>query len=256
MSDWTPELYLRFSDERTRAARDLLAQVPLTAARRVYDLGCGPGNSTALLVARFPEARVTGVDNSPAMLTAARKAMPDADYEDGDLALWRPKGVPELLFANAAFQWVPRHLDHLERLARHLPAGGVLAVQMPDNLDEPSHALMRETAMNGPWTEQLREATAARGVLPPAGTYYRRLKPFFRHLDVWHSIYNHPLDGVRGITAMLSSTGLRPFMALLDEASRAGFIAAYEERLARAYPVMPDGTVLLRLPRLFIVGVV
>ncbi len=256
MSDWTPDLYLRFGDERTRAARDLLAQVPLTAARRVYDLGCGPGNSTALLVERFASARVTGIDTSPAMLAAARKATPAADYEEGDLSAWTPGERPDLMFSNAAFQWVPQHLDHLARLSRHLPEGGVLAVQMPDNLDEPSHRLMHETAEDGPWAEQLRRAAAARDVLPAVADYYRRLKPLFRHLDIWHSIYNHPLDGVKGITAWLSSTGLRPFLAPLGESQRADFVAAYEGRLAEAYPAMPDGKVLLRFPRLFIVGVV
>ena len=256
MSDWTPDLYLRFGDERTRAARDLLAQVPLTAARHVYDLGCGPGNSTALLAERFPQARVTGIDNSPAMLAAARKAMPEADFEAGDLSIWTPPGQPELLFSNAAFQWVPRHLDHLERLARRLPSGGVLAVQMPDNLEEPSHALMRAVAEDGPWAEQLREAAMARDVLPEIEVHYARLKPHFQYLDIWHSVYNHPLDGVQGITAWLSSTGLRPFLSALDEGQRAAFIAAYEARLAESYPVMADGKVLLRFPRLFVVGVV
>lgn len=255
MSDWTPDLYLRFDDERTRAARDLLAQVPLMAARHVYDLGCGPGNSTALLVERFPDAKVTGIDNSPAMLAAARKAVPLGGFEEGDLAVWTPAGRPEVLFSNAAFQWVPRHLDHLERLARILPAGGVLAVQMPDNLDEPSHALMRAAAEDGPWAEELRCAAAARAMLPAVEAYYARLKPIFRQLDIWHSIHNHPLDGVKGITAWLSSTGLRPFLSALDPAMRAYFIAAYEARLAEAYPAMPDGKVLLRFPRLFMVGV-
>ena len=255
MTDWNPASYLAFADERTRPARDLLAQVPLATAQRVYDLGCGPGNSTALLVERFPAAQVTGIDNSPAMLDAARAACPGADFSFGDLAAWRPPDVPDMLFSNATLQWVPGHLAVLERLAMSLPEGGVLAVQMPDNLNEPSHRLMREAAAMGPWAAKLREAAAARDVLPGVESYYARLKPKVRRLDIWHTIYNHLLDGVDGIIAWLGSTGLRPFLAPLGEAERAGFLGAYRKLLAAAYPLQEDGKVLLRFPRLFVVGV-
>ena len=254
MVDWNPTQYLAFADERTRPARDLVAQVPLITARRVYDLGCGPGNSTALLVARFPQAQVTGIDNSPAMLEAARAECRGADFAFGDLSIWLPPDVPDLLFSNATFQWVPDHLAVLEHLAAMLPEGGVLAVQMPDNLAEPSHRLMRKTAEHGPWAARLSSAAAARDVLPSVETYYARLKPLFRRLDIWHGIYNHPLDGVQGIVSWLEATGLRPFLSPLGDGERALFLEANGARLADAYPLMPDSKVLLRFPRLFIVG--
>jgi trans-aconitate 2-methyltransferase len=254
-SDWQPAQYLTFGDERTRPARDLLAQVPLSAARCVYDLGCGPGNSTALLVARFPEAEVTGIDNSPAMLDAARKACPGARFHSGDLARWSPPATPDLLYSNAAFQWVPHHLDVLDRLARSLPEGGVLAAQMPDNLMEPSHALMQHVAEEGTWATALASAGEARDMMPAPAEYYARLKPLFRRLDIWHTIYNHPLRGIPGITAWLSTTGLRPYLAPLGEQDRACYLARYEALLAQHYPMQEDGMVLLRFPRMFIVGV-
>lgn len=255
MKDWNPGQYLAFADERTRPARDLLAQVPLAAPSQVYDLGCGPGNSTALLLQRFPEAEVTGIDNSPAMLEAARAVCPQARFRFADLSEWEPEGTADLLFSNATFQWVPDHLAVLERLAADLPQGGVLAVQMPDNLMEPSHRLMRAAAEQGPWAAKLGQAAAARDPLPAAETYYARLKPCFAHLDIWHSIYNHPLAGVDGIIAWLGTTGLRPFLAPLDEREQQGFLARYRALLEEAYPLQPDGMVLLRFPRLFIVGV-
>ena len=255
MSDWSPSHYLTFADERTRAARDLLAQVPLTEARRVYDLGCGPGNSTALLVERFAGAAITGIDNSPAMLEAARKACPDVQFDDGDLTRWMPEDVPDLLFSNATLQWVPDHLDVMARLAGALPEGGVLAVQMPDNLMEPSHALMQEAAEQGPWAAKLTAAAAAREALPGVADYYARLKPSLSRLDIWHTIYNHPLDGVEGIVTWLASTGLRPWLDPLSAEERADFLARYKALLAEAYPLQADGKVLLRFPRLFIVGV-
>ena len=255
MSDWSPALYLTFADERTRAAQDLLAQVPLTAARRVYDLGCGPGNSTALLVERFAGAMITGIDNSPAMLEAARKACPGAQFAAGDLTNWMPEHVPDLLFSNATLQWVPDHLDVMARLAGALPEGGVLAVQMPDNLMEPSHALMQKAAEQGPWRAKLAAAAAAREALPGVADYYARLKPGLSRLDIWHTIYNHPLDGVEEIVSWLSSTGLRPWLDPLSAEERADYLASYKALLAEAYPLQADGKVLLRFPRLFIVGV-
>ena len=254
MSDWQPQQYLAFADERTRAARDLLAQVPLASAACVYDLGCGPGNSTALLVQRFPAAGVIGINSSPAMLAAARRDCPQAEYIEADLSTWQPVGVPDLLFSNATFQWVEDHLEVAARLAQALKPGGVLAVQMPDNLKEPSHRLMQVVAEAGPWAVKLAAAAAARQPLPAPQVYYERLKPLFTRLDIWHTVYNHVLDGADGIVAWVTSTGLRPYLNPLDAAERASFLEAYRSRIAAAYPAMADGNVLLRFPRLFIVG--
>ena len=165
MTDWNAAQYLRFEDERTRAARDLLAQVPLTDARVAFDLGCGPGNSTELLVRRWPQAAVTGLDSSADMLQQARERLPAQAFVEADVARWVPPAGTDVLFANAVFQWVPGHLAHLVRLLGALAPGGVLAVQMPDNLDEPSHVLMREVAQRDPWRETLAGAAWALGVL-------------------------------------------------------------------------------------------
>jgi len=254
VSDWSPQQYLTFADERTRPARDLLARVPLAAPGRVYDLGCGPGNSTALLVEAFPYAEVIGIDNSPAMLDTARQSLPGIAFIPGDLSTWQPEARADLLFSNAAFHWVPDHLAAMARLIRSLPAGGVLAVQMPDNLDEPSHRLMAETAAAGPWAAKLAGAAAAREALPSAETYYRRLKPLCAGLDIWRTTYHHPLKGAAGIVSWVMSTGLRPYLEPLDEDERRTYLDAYRLRLADAYPEMGEGVVLLRFPRLFIVA--
>ena len=255
MADWSAEQYLKFADERTRAARDLLAQVPLDQPRLVYDLGCGPGNSTELLIERFAQARIVGVDSSPDMLVKARRSYPQTEFVEGDLKNWQPGERADLLFANAVFQWVPDHVLALQRLLGALPKGGVLAVQMPDNLNEPSHIAMRETALAGPWSDKLKSLGRVRDRLPSPHAYYHELKPHAARIDIWHTIYNHPLDGAGGIVEWVKGTGLRPYIDPLDEAEREAYLAGYRDRIAKAYPVEYDGKVLLRFPRLFIVCV-
>ena len=133
MSDWNARQYLQFEDERTRPPRDLLAQVPLQRIRVAVDLGCGPGNSTQLLVDRYPDATVIGLDSSKDMLRQARERLPGCTFIEADLATWTPHEPVDLLFANAAYQWVPRHQQAMRRVLEALPEGGVLAAQMPDN---------------------------------------------------------------------------------------------------------------------------
>ncbi|HWT18273.1 MAG TPA: methyltransferase domain-containing protein, partial [Variovorax sp.] len=138
MLDWNPALYRRYEDERTRPAQELLARVPLPEAARVVDLGCGPGNSTELLANRFPKAQVVGTDNSEAMLASARERLPQARFELSDIATWAPREAPDLIYANASLQWVPDHETLIPRLFDALASGGVLAIQMPDNREEPT----------------------------------------------------------------------------------------------------------------------
>lgn len=252
---WSPQHYLRFADERARPARDLLAQVPLSAPALVYDLGCGPGNSTALLAEAYPDAEIVGVDNSEEMLAEARRSLPGRTFVFGDLARWMPDDTPDLLFSNATFHWIPEHAAVMTKLMASLPKGGVLALQMPDNLEEPSHRLMRDTAAAGPWSLKLAGAGRARSVLHSPQTYTDLLRPFGSRVDVWHTTYYHPLEGAPAIVDFLGSTALRPYLGPLDEEERARFLAEYTARIAAAYPVGPGGNVLPRFPRLFIVAV-
>ena len=253
--DWSARQYLKFEDERTRPPRDLLAQVPLDRPRRVVDLGCGPGNSTELLIERFPDAEVAGLDSSPDMLAQARKRLPGRTFMQGDLATWLPQERTDLLFGNAVFQWVPDHPAVLQRLLKALPGGGVLAVQMPDNTDEPALALMRVVGADGPWAPALAKANAARDDLPRPGSYYDLLRPLAARLDVWHIVYNHVMAGPDAIVEWFKGSALRPFLSALDGAMRDAFVTAYTAEIAKAYPPRYDGKVLLRFPRLFIVAV-
>jgi trans-aconitate 2-methyltransferase len=252
MTDWSATQYLKFEDERARPARDLLARVPVVAAADIVDLGCGPGNSTELLAARYPLARITGVDTSADMLAAARKRLPSAKFMAGDAASWTPAAPVALIFANAVLQWVPDHLEAVARLMDHLIPGGVFALQVPDNQMEPSHVAMRETASQGPWAAKF-SRPIARDVIPPIEAYYDRLTPF-GHVDVWRTVYHHPMADAAAIVEWVKGTGLRPYLDRLDEAERPAFIAAYQAKLTEAYPPRADGKLLFRFPRLFVVA--
>lgn len=247
--DWSARQYLKFEDERTRPSRDLLAQVPLDSPRRVADLGCGPGNSTELLVQRFPHAEVIGVDSSPDMLRQAQAQLPRCTFVQGDLSAWVPELNTELLFGNAVFHWVPDHPTVLARLLQKLPSGGVLAVQMPDNTNEPALLLMEKIAAS------LGQANAARNDLPQPEGYYDLLRPLCSRIDIWHTHYNHIIENHAGVVEWFKGSGLRPFLAPLAAAMRETFIANYTDEIRLAYPARSDGKVMLKFPRLFILAV-
>jgi len=251
---WNPALYRRFEDERTRPAQELLSRVALEGASNVVDLGCGPGNSTELLVERFAGATVTGTDTSEAMLESARKRLPQCRFVHSDVGSWQAEDKPDLIFANAVLQWVPAHDQLLPRLFSTLAAHGELAVQMPDNLHEPTHRLMREVASSGPWASALAHAARVRPPIPPADTYYDLLAAEARSVDVWRTTYHHPMASPADIVEWLRATGLRPFIDQLSEAQGAAFLTEYEQRIADAYPERADGNRLLAFPRLFIVA--
>ena len=252
MPAWSPTQYLKFADERTRAARDLLAQVQIEDPKLVYDLGCGPGNSTELLVAAYPSARIIGMDSSPDMLAKAREALPQVSFEQGDLSVWLPQEQADLLYSNATFQWVPDHLTVLKRLLAGMKAGAVMAVQMPDNRCEPSHLAMDQAAEGTAYAEKIRGA--ARGDMPTPSEYYAALKPLCSAFDVFHITYNFPLQGAAAVVEWVKGTGLRPFLEPLSDDEKKDYLARYEALIAKAYPLQADGRVLLRFPRIFLVA--
>jgi trans-aconitate 2-methyltransferase len=255
MPDWNPSQYLAFASERERPSVDLIAHIAIEAPHTIVDLGCGPGNSTAMLRQKFKRANITGIDSSPAMIDRARTSGTAAVFEIADVTTWQPSQDVDLVFSNSLFQWIPDHPNVLFRVFRAMKKGATLAIQMPDNLAEPCHRMMRETAANGPWKKTLEQAASARSPLGAAATYYDLLKPLASRLEVWRTTYYHALNGLQGIVDMLSSTGLRPFIEPLDEASRQEFLAQYRDSLKPHYPLTVDGKVLLPFPRFFVVAI-
>ncbi len=252
---WSSRQYLKFEDERTRPARDLLQAVPVASVKHAADLGCGPGNSTDLLVEHYPDASIAGVDNSPDMIAAAQKRLPFVKFRLGSIEEWSEPGPWDLLFANASLQWVGDHEGLLRRLMQRLAPGGSLAIQIPDNLAEPCQLAMCEVARTAPFAAKLGRASKARTAINSETWYYTLLKPLSARVDIWRTTYYHPLaGGVDAIVEWLKGTGLIPFLKPLSEEERAAYLAAYRDELAKNYKPLADGTVILPFPRLFIVA--
>jgi trans-aconitate 2-methyltransferase len=254
MHAWDAFDYLRFADERTLPARDLVDRIELPGTpAEIVDLGCGPGNSTAMLRERWPQATITGLDSSEAMLEQARRDHPGIDFRPGDIARWAPERACDLVFSNAALQWVEDHEHLLPRLLAAVAAGGALAAQMPRNHDFATHALMRRVAAEGPWRERLMDARAPSPVRAPE-FYYDILAPLCRRVVLWETNYIQVMDGIPAIIGWLRGTGLRPFLARLDPGEEPLFLDRYAALLDEAFPKRSDGKVLLPYPRLFFIA--
>lgn len=249
---WSATQYSLFERQRTRPVQDLLAAVPREGIEQAVDLGCGPGNSTAVLQAHAPEARIVAIDSSEDMLRAARERLPQVSVQLADIQHWQADIAPQLILANASLQWLDDHAQLYPRLLAQLAPGGWLAIQTPDNLQEPAHRLAREVATDGPW------AACIGHVQHPerhtAQTYYDILGAHASELDIWRTTYFHVLDDARAVVEWFKSTALRPFLQPLDAEQQAAFLQRYQAAIAEAYPQQADGRVLLPFPRLFLVA--
>ncbi|MET0284113.1 MAG: trans-aconitate 2-methyltransferase [Polyangiales bacterium] len=247
MATWDQAQYLKFERERTRPASELLARVQ-TDARLAIDLGCGPGNSTALLRERFPGARVIGVDSSAEMLVRARADLPELEFVQADVSSYASEGA-DLLFANAVFQWVPEHATLLPRLMQSLQPGGTLAFQVPDNLHAPTHRLMRE--LPGPWSSAV-GALDPRTAVGSTGFYFDLLAPYASDVDIWRTTYEHVMPSAEAIVEWVKGTGLRPYLDVVPD--RDAYLRAYTSAVDAAYPAHHGGARLFSFPRLFVVA--
>ncbi|HEY6296440.1 MAG TPA: trans-aconitate 2-methyltransferase, partial [Streptosporangiaceae bacterium] len=257
---WDATLYLRFGGERARPFFDLLARVGAELPDHVVDLGCGPGNLTALLAERWPSAVVCGVDSSPQMIEAARKLIPaGASRPSGagpvltsqapglsfvldDIRHWEPQSLPDVIVSNAVLQWVPGHRELLVRWADLLADDGWLAFQVPGNFDQPSHAILREMVASARWRPLLRDVELNRQSAGPAD-YAELLAGVGCEVDAWETTYVHILPGDNPVLEWYKGTGLRPVLAVLDADQAADFLAEYGERVRAAYPPSSFGTV-------------
>jgi trans-aconitate 2-methyltransferase len=258
---WDPGQYLAFADHRIRPALELLARVPLASPRLAYDLGCGTGDVTRAIAERWPEAAVFGLDNSPDMLARAAATPGRVEWVEGDIRTWRPDAPPDLIYSNAALQWVEGLRALFPRLLGLLAPGGCLAVQMPLSWGAPSHVLMRRTLDEGGpggtalGTDALRRSVARKWV-DDAADYYDLLAERAAQVDIWETEYLQVLAGPDPVLAWVKGAGLRPILDALDDEQRATYLDTYARRLREAYPARADGRTLYPFRRLFIVATV
>jgi len=254
MKDWNPDLYRQFEAERTRPAQELLNRIPLDNVTCATDLGCGPGNSTELLCKAWPDAKITGLDSSPAMLEQAQRRLPGCAFVHEDIRRWQSSQPQDVIYANASLQWLSDHETLLPHLIEQLAPAGVLAVQMPDNLTEPSHRLMREVAEKPCWSALISPQAAERKQLLSTEHYYDVLCEAGCRVDIWRTTYYHVMPSPLAIVDWLRATGLRPYLSALNEQQQMAYLAEYQAEITRAYPPRSDGNILLAFPRLFMVA--
>jgi trans-aconitate 2-methyltransferase len=217
------------------------------------DLGCGPGNSTAILRERWPSAKIIGVDNSPAMLEQAKKTDRETEWRCEDIANWRsPSGV-DLIFANASLHWLPDHETLLQSLLEQLKSGGTLAFQIPALYNQPATAAIRDISALDTWKIY---APKSFPIAHPPSIYYDCLAGRAGSIDLWETIYHHQLPDHAAILDWYRSTGLRPYLDNLpDDTARQEFQQQLLARFRILFPKQANGEVLLPFRRLFVVAI-
>jgi len=253
MTEWNATQYLKFEAERTQPARDLISRIADTAPNRILDIGCGPGNSTALLQKTFPEAEILGADASDAMLEQARKSHPDLRFVKSVM----PDGLsslPEnfdLLFSNACIQWIPGQKELLSALVEKLNPNGVLAVQVPYIQAAPFYQILSSLVQEEPW-KKLRSAYPFHNLLPEE--YYQLLEEMGCSFTLWETTYFHCVPNLNGVIEWYKGSGLKPYLSRLTPEEQEAFLSALAEKMEPFCPSTPKGTVILKMPRLFFVA--
>jgi trans-aconitate 2-methyltransferase len=254
MNDWNPDLYMQFRSERTQPSIDLIARIHSVEPESIIDIGCGPGNSTQVLANRWPNADITGLDRSAAMIAKARQGYPDQRWIVADALTFEPERYYDLVFSNAVIQWIPHHGALLKKFHRMLSDHGLVAIQIPLFWDMPLGEIIRNTAGEGRWNQQL-EGVSDLFTIHPYSFYYDRLSELFHSMELWETHYLHILDNHASILKMMRSTGLKPYIDRLNnDSEKKEFEKEVFKKIENGYPKQKDGKVLLPFKRLFFIG--
>jgi trans-aconitate 2-methyltransferase len=251
MTDWNPNLYLQFQNERTQPAEDLAARIELINPATIIDLGCGPGNSTQVLRARWTQARISGLDRSPKMIDQARADYPWGNWILADAATWTPTESYSIVFSNAALQWIPGHDSLLPRLFGMVRPGGALAVQVPANSDSPLHRSLLRVSGRPEWKTHFSGCDELITYHPP-GYYYDLLTSAETRVTIWQTMYFHRMENHQGLMDWYASTGMKPYLDRLHfEEERARFQNEILQECVDLYPLQKDGRILFPFHRTF-----
>jgi len=255
---WDPETYMAFADLRSRPGLELIARITHPDPEIVVDLGCGPGHLTAVAARRWPGARVFGVDSSGEMLGRAEaqfpaRQWPSITWQHADIAAWAPPTPVSILFSNAALHWLGDHEFLFPRLMTLIATGGVFAVQMPDNWDEPSHRLIAALVDDPRW----RQRTATMFLAHPvarAAEYRNWLLPLADEIDQWRTTYFHVLEGPDPVLGWVKGSILRPILAALGDDEVEIFLAELAEAYRLQYREEAGGKTVFPFSRQFLVA--
>lgn len=255
MSDWNSNQYLKFKKERTQPSIDLVNTINLENPHRIIDIGCGPGNSTAVLKNRFPQAWVLGVDFSPNMVEKAKADYPDIDFMLFDVSkdFEKINEKFDVVFSNACIQWVPNHKQLLSDMMNILNPNGVLAVQVPVNFEGPIHKIMVNVSSRKEWQEKfgiVREFYTLK-----ENEYFDILSDISSDFSIWKTIYMHRMSSHQSIIEWYKSTGMKEYLAVLSNKDKIKFEKAVFKEVERQYPVQKNGEIIFRFPRLFFTAV-
>lgn len=244
-TSWDPVQYRRFAAERALPFHDLLELIESIgpngqAVDRAVDLGCGPGELTALAAQRLDVREMVGIDNSPSMLkSAAEHASGDVRFEAGDIAQWTSDADHDLVLAAASLQWVPDHAGVLEQWTNGLRSGGRLAVQVPANSHAATHIVAARLANTEPYLAAFGPAGPP---IDPVAEYVMRPDDYARilyrlgyvHITVQLRVYPHVLPTPHHAVEWVKGTTLTRLRNVLEPAAYEAFLADYERELIQA----------------------
>lgn len=254
MPSWNPSAYLRFEYERTLPSRDLAARLHLPAVREIVDVGCGPGNSTAVLKKRWPQARIVGLDSSRGMIDKARENDPDGNWVIADVMTWQTDGRYDVVFSNAVLQWLGDQKQAITRLFGLVREGGALAVQVPQIGASPLHRALLAVSSRPEWSVLLSD-TGLHRPQHDEGFYYNHLTTLTARLEMWVTTYLHVMDSHQDILDWYAGTGMRPYLERIEnEGARKRFMQQVLEACKDGYPVQDDGKVMFPFRRLFFIA--
>jgi trans-aconitate 2-methyltransferase len=252
--DWNPELYLKFKNERTQPSIDLTFRINIENPENIVDVGCGPGNSTQILVQRWPDSQITGIDNSPGMIEKARSDYPNQKWVLSGAYEFNPDYQFDIVFSNATIQWIPNHETLIPKLLSLVKKNGALAVQLPQFRNMPVGIAIENIADNEKWKE-LMLGCKDLYTFHEYGYYYELLQKHVNKIDLWETSYFHILDSHYSILEWIRSAGVKPYLDRLEsENDKKTFENELMVEIKKLYPGQDDKKVIFPFKRLFFIA--